>query len=68
MSSCCKQCSIVMFGKDSKDFANLSDEQDTAAGFYPIVLCEGCGPTEVNHLGECIVDDCLVDHTTGKLR
>jgi hypothetical protein len=58
----CKQCSET----DYKDLAGLSTEEDTKAGLYPVVLCEGCGPTQVNHLGECVSVDCIKKHGVQK--
>lgn len=62
MADFCKQCSITEFGEDYGDLAGLSTPEDTAAGLYPIVICEGCGVIQVNHLGECISSDCLEHH------
>ena len=41
-----------------KDLAGLSTEQDTKNGLYPVVLCESCGPIQVNHHGQCVSPDC----------
>ena len=57
-----KQCSIDHFGKDYKDLANISTPEDTSQEKYAIVICEGCGFIQVNHLGECITKDCLQKH------
>lgn len=62
MADFCKQCSITNFGADYEDLAGLSKPEDTAAGLYPIVLCEGCGPIQVDHEGRCVSNDCLEDH------
>lgn len=61
MSDFCKQCSETLFNADSKDLAGLSTPEETAKGLYPFVLCEGCGPIQVDHTGQC-VSDCLVHH------
>lgn len=59
MADFCKQCSIKMFGKDFKELAGLVPEEDAAAGFATdVVICEGCGPIQVNIHGECISEDC----------
>lgn len=57
MADFCKQCSIDTFGEDSKDLAGLCKEGETI-----IVLCEGCGCTEVDWKGKCINPDCLEKH------
>jgi len=62
MADFCRQCSIEIFGEDCGDLKGLSAEQDTENGLYAGVLCEGCGPTLVNHIGVCINKDCLKGH------
>jgi len=59
MADFCKQCSIEMFNKDFKELANLSTEEDTKNGLFPMVLCEGCGYIQVDHTGVCVSEDCL---------
>lgn len=56
MSEFCKQCAAIMFPPDvgQNDFAGLCTPEDTAAGLSAAVLCEGCGPTCVDHTGRCI--------------
>ena len=68
MADFCKKCSIDTFGKDFEELAGLSKEVDTANGLYATAICEGCGVIQVDHTGECVSPDCLVDHTTGKSR
>lgn len=62
MADFCSQCSIDTFGEDFRDLANLSSPEATAAHKYPVVICEGCGPTQVDHEGRCVVPDCLKKH------
>lgn len=59
MSDFCKQCSIDNFGKDFEELAGHSTAEDTANKLYAIVICEGCGVIQVNHLGECVSPDCM---------
>lgn len=66
MADFCKQCSITNFGEDFNDLAGLSTEADTQRGLYAVVLCEGCGPTQVDHTGRCIVSDCAEKHNAGE--
>lgn len=54
MADFCRSCSIETFGEDSRDLAGLSTPQDTAAGQFPVLLCEGCGPVQVDHEGRRI--------------
>jgi len=62
MASFCLQCSIEIWGEGEYDFANISTEDDTKKGLFPIVLCEGCGPIQVDHTGRCISPDCFHKH------
>lgn len=66
MAEFCKQCSIKNFGEDLKDLSGLSLPEDTKKGLFPIVLCEGCGATQVDHEGNCVSIDCFAKH--GKYR
>jgi hypothetical protein len=61
MADFCAQCSIEMFEKDFGDLAGQSTAEHTAAGLYPIVLCEGCGPIQVDHTGRCVSTDCVAE-------
>lgn len=54
MADYCKQCSEEIFGHDFEDHANITHRADTEAGQYATVICEGCGPTQVDHEGGCI--------------
>jgi hypothetical protein len=62
MAEFCKQCSTDTFAEDYEDFAGMSKPEDTANKLYPVVLCEGCGPCQVDHTGKCISTDCLKKH------
>jgi len=62
MADFCKQCSIEDFGEDFGDLSNLSKPEDTREGKYPVVICEGCGPVQVDHEGNCISPDCYEKH------
>lgn len=70
MADFCRQCAQGMGfeGNGLEDLSRLSTEADTAAGLYCCVLCEGCGPIQVDHDGKCISDNCLVNHETGDAR
>lgn len=57
MAEFCKQCYIALLDLDDTDFADLCDK-----GFTIIVLCEGCGPTEVDSEGICVATNCLEQH------
>ena len=51
MADFCHRCALDTFGEDIGDLAGLSTPDDTRAGLFPIVLCEGCGPIQVDHAG-----------------
>lgn len=57
MADFCQRCSIDLMFDPRGDFAHfggkggvLEFHQDRVVG----VICEGCGPTFVNHLGQCV--------------
>ena len=60
MADFCKQCSIDMFGEDTKDHANLCPSE--TGPYYVAVICEGCGYTYVDETGTCCLYDCLEKH------
>jgi len=60
MAEFCKQCADE-HGFEP-DYVGLSTEKDTRAGLFCVVLCEGCGPAQVDHEGRCISPDCLLKH------
>lgn len=62
MADFCKQCSIRLFGEDFGDFSGLSIKDDTDNKLFPVVLCEGCGPIQVDHTGSCVSENCLENH------
>jgi len=64
MSDFCYQCTSDVLGVkgEKNDFVGISSADDTAKGQYPVVLCEGCGPIQVDHTGRCVSNDCLYNH------
>lgn len=64
MASFCKQCSEDLLGEDYGDMAEIVSEEEEAKGLMALVLCEGCGPIQVNRAGECLSVDC--DECHGK--
>lgn len=52
MADFCKQCTEELFDDlCGNDFAGLTTPEDTVQGLYAVVLCEGCGPCQVDHTG-----------------
>lgn len=62
MSDFCQQCSLETFGKDCGDLAGLTKPEAWAEDLANVVICEGCGITQVDPEGRCIATDCLKKH------
>lgn len=58
MAEFCNQCSMRLFGMIG-DFVGATTQEDEDHGVAALVMCEGCGPIQVNHKGFCISKDCL---------
>ena len=56
MADLCHACALDTWGEDIGDLAGLSTPNDTAARRYPVALCEGCGPIQVDHTGRRMED------------
>lgn len=66
MADFCWQCTEELHGKDVSpinDFRGISHWWDTYIfKKFPVVLCEGCGPIQVDPKGRCISKDCYKRH------
>lgn len=62
MADFCLQCSLEVWGEDSKDLAGITTPDDWAQGKAAVVVCEGCGPIQVDPEGRCINVDCAEKH------
>jgi len=63
MADFCLQCALDMWGDQiENDFIGISTKEDTEKGLYAVVLCEGCGPCQVDHTGKCVSKDCIHEH------
>jgi len=65
MADFCRQCAADLFGSHHDfvdDFAGLTSEAEWQEGRAAVVLCEGCGPIQVDPLGSCVSKDCLKHH------
>ena len=64
MSDYCYQCTEKFIGVagDKNDLRGISSKKDTDNDRYPLVICEGCGPCQVDHEGKCISKDCEEKH------
>ncbi len=60
MADYCQQCSIELFGQDSKDFAD--DRNESLVRTVMTVVCEGCGFALVDKDGKCVGGHCLKSH------
>lgn len=60
MADFCLQCANEMFGTEDdpvkSDFHKLLSEAEHKEGYALPVLCEGCGPIYVDHLGRRVDD------------
>lgn len=59
MADFCKACSEELFGEDFGDLRGLTDPDSWKEGRAAVVLCEGCGPIQVDPEGRCASSDCL---------
>jgi len=53
---------MELLGEDFGDLRGLSTPEDTGQEKFMEVLCEGCGPTYVDHDGVCRSPDCTRRH------
>lgn len=56
MAKFCNQCAHDL-GLPIGDFAGLTKPQDWAKGLSVVVICEGCGPIQVDPGGKCVSKD-----------
>lgn len=59
MADFCKACSEDLFGKDFKELAGLTTQEEWDNGKAAITICEGCGWIQVDPEGVCVSKDCL---------
>jgi RNase P subunit RPR2 len=57
MADYCKQCAEEL--GLSNDFAGITSESAWQEGYAVVVLCEGCGPIQVDPDGNCVSENCL---------
>ncbi len=62
MSDFCQQCSYEKFGDDFGELADITTPEEWEKGLASIVICEGCGPIQVDPEGRCTSKDCLKKH------
>lgn len=62
MADFCAQCSEEMGFPASGDLANITTELDWLQGLAAVVICESCGPIQVDPKGRCISKDCYENH------
>lgn len=59
MADFCRQCAIELFGVDAGDLRGINKGETVPGTRGFLTICEGCGYTVVDHMGQCIADDCL---------
>lgn len=64
MADFCAQCTVKYLGlpPEKNDFVGVTDEVAWKLGMAAVVLCEGCGPCQVDPQGRCISEDCSEFH------
>ncbi len=62
MADFCKQCSIENFCEDFGELAGITKSEDWKKGLSVVVLCEGCGPTQVDPEGRCTGNCSKLEH------
>lgn len=58
MADFCNQCSESLFGNPG-DFKGVTSKEAWEKQTAVVVLCEGCGPIQVDPDGNCVSEDCL---------
>lgn len=64
MADFCKACSEKHFDKDFGELARITTHEAFADGRAAVVLCEGCGPIQVDPDGRCVSVDCTMHGRT----
>lgn len=60
MADFCKACSDKLFGPGMPpDLGGITKEPEWLQGLAVSVICEGCGPIQVDPEGNCVSQDCL---------
>lgn len=63
MADFCKECAKDLFNADTNDLSGIITKEDSDAGYISsVVICEGCGPIQVDHEGSCMSGDCIGAH------
>ena len=65
MADFCKACALEIMGKDYGDLAYITSRRDAKKKKYALVICEGCGPIQVDRRGNCVSKDCLKEGKEG---
>lgn len=55
MADFCNQCAVDL-GFTPGDMSNITKPEDEAQDMFCCVLCEDCGPIQVDVAGNCISD------------
>lgn len=68
MADFCYQCSQPLFTEKywGEDFKGLTTKEDWEKGQAAVVLCEGCGPIQVDPEGRCITYESHLLENTGE--
>jgi hypothetical protein len=64
----CRQCTIEdglpggNYEEGRGDLQGVTSHSDWEQGLAVVVICEGCGPIQVDPEGNCVSEDCLRHH------
>lgn len=61
MAEFCEQCAKDLdfpYG----DFRDMTTKEEWGKGNAAVVLCEGCGPIQVDCEGNCVTKNCFKEH------
>ena len=68
MADFCKSCSEEHFGQDFKELAGITTSDAFASARAAVVICEGCGPIQVDPEGRCVSLDCSLHGSNPEAR
>ena len=66
MADFCMQCTNGVLGMEGEenDLSGITTEADWNRGLASVVICEGCGPIQVDPQGRCVSIGCMENHNT----
>lgn len=66
MADFCKECARLLFGQEMPcDLHGITTQENWDKGLAASVICEGCGPIQVDPEGNCVSQGCLEEGKPG---